>query len=527
MQKHTFRHTTNHLRGHIMSQAPKADSGTREELKKTLSPAEVWALAVGSIVGWGCFVLPGVRFLPDAGPLATCLAFLIGGGLLCSVAMCYSVLIKPYPVAGGSFAYAYVGFGRRAAFVCGWALVLGYLCVIAANGTAVAMLTRFLMPGVFEVGYLYTIAGWDVYAGELALITVTLMAFGFMNYRGMDFASSIQLILAFALTIGVAVLAFGAFTADTAKLSNMQPLFAEGRSALGCVLSILALTPWLFVGFDTIPQTAEEFAFEHKKSRNLMLYAIGCGVLLYAAVVLAVAVIIPYPDLLAQNHAWTTGAVADMAFPGWGGLILGVPVLAGIFTGINGFFMATTRLLFSMGRGRFLPGWFTHVHPKYGTPYKGILFTLALVLVAPWFGRAALSWIVDMSAMGTALAYLFTCLTAWKYVHVTPETPEAAWGKPMAIVGALTSIMCFLLLAVPGSPAAVGMESWVALLGWVGLGCIFYLSKAKELLAIPHLELKYLLLGSTDCKTLFVPMNHPVHNPVVHVAKEVEEAELG
>ena len=109
----------------------------RKELKKTMSPAEVWALAVGAIIGWGCFVLPGTRFLPDAGPLGTCLAFLIGGGLLCTVALCYSILIKVYPVAGGSFTYAYVGFGTRAGFICGWALVLGYLCVIAANGIKV------------------------------------------------------------------------------------------------------------------------------------------------------------------------------------------------------------------------------------------------------------------------------------------------------------------------------------------------------------------------------------------------------
>ena len=56
-----------------------------------------------------------------------------------------------------SFTYAYVGFGTRAGFICGWALVLGYLCVIAANGTALALLSRFVLPGVFDVGYLYTV----------------------------------------------------------------------------------------------------------------------------------------------------------------------------------------------------------------------------------------------------------------------------------------------------------------------------------------------------------------------------------
>ena len=337
----------------------------RKELKKTMSPAEVWALAVGAIIGWGCFVLPGTRFLPDAGPLGTCLAFLIGGGLLCTVALCYSILIKVYPVAGGSFTYAYVGFGTRAGFICGWALVLGYLCVIAANGTALALLSRFVLPGVFDVGYLYTVAGWDVYAGELAMMSAFFIFFGYMNFRGMDMASSLQLILAFALAGGVLVLILGSVATETSHVDNLFPLFAEGRSPVACVLSILAITPWLFVGFDTIPQTAEEFDFPPEKSRRLMINSIVCGALLYALVLIAVAIIIPYTDLLGQNHSWTTGAVANMAFGRFGGVILAIPVMAGIFTGMNGFFMATTRLLFSMGRGKFLHPWFVKVHPKH------------------------------------------------------------------------------------------------------------------------------------------------------------------
>ncbi len=475
----------------------------RKELKKTMSPAEVWALAVGAIIGWGCFVLPGTRFLPEAGPLGTVIAFALGGGLLCSVALCYSILIKVYPVAGGSFTYAYIGFGTRAGFICGWALALGYLCVIAANGTALALLSRFVLPGVFDVGYLYTVAGWDVYAGELVMMSAFFLFFGYMNFRGMDMASSLQLILAFALAGGVLVLTAGSVAAETAHVKNLFPLFAEGRSSWACVISILAITPWLFVGFDTIPQTAEEFDFPPEKSRRLMLNSIGCGALLYALVLFAVAVIMPYPDLLGQNHSWTTGAVANMAFGKFGGAILAIPVMAGIFTGMNGFFMATTRLLFSMGRAKFLHPWFVRVHPKYGTPTNAMLFTLALTLIAPWFGRSALNWIVDMSAMGTALAYLFTCMTAYRYVSAFPGIPEARWGKPVAVIGGLTSIFCFAMLALPNSPAGIGLESWVMLLVWVALGAAFYFNRARELNAIPHIQMQYLLLGTTDRPLLF------------------------
>lgn len=144
-----------------------------------------------------------------------------------------------------------------------------------------------------------------------------------------------------------------------------------------------------------------------------------------------------------------------MAFGRFGGMILAIPVLAGILTGMNGFFMATTRLLFSMGRGKFLHPWFLKVHPKYGTPTNAVLFTLGLTLIAPFFGRSALNWIVDMSAMGTALAYLSTCLVVYKYAsRFADQTPW--WSKSVAVVGALTSIACFLMLAVPALRPPLG-----------------------------------------------------------------------
>ena len=286
---------------------------------------------------------------------------------------------------------------------------------------------------------------------------------------------------------GVLILTVGSFSTSTASLDNLFPLFAEGRSPWACVISIVAITPWLFVGFDTIPQTAEEFDFPPEKSRRLMLNSIICGA-----------------TLLGQNHTWATGAVADMAFGRFGGMILAIPVLAGILTGMNGFFMATTRLLFSMGRGKFLHPWFLKVHPKYGTPTNAVLFTLGLTLIAPFFGRSALNWIVDMSAMGTALAYLSTCLVVYKYAsRFADQTPW--WSKSVAVVGALTSIACFLMLAVPGSPAAIGVESWIMLLAWVAIGACFYFSRASILRSIPETSMQYMLLGTADRPLLFTP----------------------
>lgn len=90
----------------------------RQQLKRSLRPHWVWALAVGSSIGWGAYVQP-VEWLEMAGPLGVLVGILIGALLMIIIAVSYGMLIKEYPVSGGEFAYAYIGFGRTHAFICG------------------------------------------------------------------------------------------------------------------------------------------------------------------------------------------------------------------------------------------------------------------------------------------------------------------------------------------------------------------------------------------------------------------------
>ncbi|MDO4418417.1 MAG: amino acid permease, partial [Eubacteriales bacterium] len=79
-----------------------------------------------------------------------------------------------------------------------------------------------------------------------------------------------------------------------------------------------------------------------------------------------------------------------------------------ILSGIIGFYMATSRLLYSMSREKVLPAWFGRLHPGYKTPANAIVFVLVIALAAPFFGRTALGWIVDMSSIGAAIGYGYT-----------------------------------------------------------------------------------------------------------------------
>ena len=116
----------------------------RVELQKSLRPLHVASLALGCIIGWGCFVLAG-DFLARAGPLGAAIGLGVGAALMLLIVESYAPLVERFPVAGAEFAHAYYAAGRYHAYLCGWFLTLGYLSIIPLNATALALLGKFLV----------------------------------------------------------------------------------------------------------------------------------------------------------------------------------------------------------------------------------------------------------------------------------------------------------------------------------------------------------------------------------------------
>jgi amino acid transporter len=381
-------------------------------LKRDLNELQIWSLALGAIIGWGCFVLPGNKFLPTAGPLGTAIGLLAGGLMMMVIARSYGVLINRFPVAGGEFTYAFAGFGRGHAFICAWLLGLSYLSIVPLNATALGLISRFMFPGIIQVGYLYSVAGWDVYLGEVVVSTLALALFGYLNIRGVRLFGKIQNVLALGLTLAVVVLSVVALVSPVASFANLQPMFSPTVSVWPGILSIVAIAPWAFVGFDAIPQAAEEFSFSPKKTFRIMVFAILVGAFLYIAVNTITAMVFPWTDFLATKPVWATGAAIQALAGDVGMVLLGTAILFAIISGINGFMLASSRLLLAMARAKALPQAFGKIHPVHQTPYVSIAFVAVISMLAPWFGREVLLWIVDMAASGAAIGYFYTCASS-------------------------------------------------------------------------------------------------------------------
>lgn len=474
----------------------------RNELQKTLKPHWVWAIAFGSAVGWGAFVLP-VDWMAKAGPLGVIVGFSIGALLMIVIGVSYGFLIEKLPVSGGEFAYAYHGFGRHHAYICGWFLTLGYMSIVALNASALALLVKFVLPGVAKIGLMYNVAGWDVYAGEVLVACLALIIFAYLNIRGTSLSGFAQFIFCIILIIGVILLTIAMFLHPSSSITNIQPYFKPGISTISAIIAIVAIAPWAYVGFDNIPQAAEEFNFSPKKAFKLIVIALICAAITYSLTILATAVAKPWQGLVDSQVVWGTGEVVGNAYGTVGILLLSISICMGIFTGLNGFYISTSRLLFSMGRARILPKAFSTLHPKYGTPYIGIIFTCIFTLFAPFFGRQALLWVVDMSAIGVTIAYFYTCASAYRIFSWSELNQSNSEGvvapirKSLSLLGAISSLGFFLLLVVPGSPGSLGAPSWIALMIWVGIGVIFYAMKSKEFNKIPKEKLDYYIFGKT------------------------------
>lgn len=476
----------------------------REKLNKTLKSHWVWAIALGSAIGWGAFVQP-INWMSTAGPLGVIIGFSIGAILMMLIAVSYGFLIRSFPVSGGEFAYAYISLGRTHAFISGWFLTLGYICIVALNASALALMFKYVFPSVIEQFYLYSVAGWDVYGMEIIIATIGLIIFGYFNIKGTGISGQVQFIFVVVMVLSVVLLTLFVGIQPEAGLDNVKPYFPSDKTAMAAIISIVAIAPWAYVGFDTVPQAAEEFKFPARKAFMLIIYSLIFAAALYILMVLATAMAAPWTEIAAEGHLWGTGYVIENLLGPFGLLVLVIALSMGILTGLNGFILAGSRVLFAMARAKILPEQFSKIHPKYKTPYVAVIFTVIVSAIAPWFGREALIWVVDMSSIGVSIAYFYTCYTAfylfkWSESDVTDPSIQVVspLKKFISLIGIFASIVFILLLLVPGSPAFLGVESRIALLIWVFLGLVFYLAKQKEFNAISKEDLNYLITGNKE-----------------------------
>lgn len=451
----------------------------KSEFNKVLNAWDILVIAFGAMIGWGWVVSTG-GWIEKGGVIGAALGFAIGGIMIFFVGLTYAELTAAMPQCGGEHVFSYRAMGATGSFICTWMIVLGYVSVACFEACAFPTIITYLWPG-FLKGYMYTVAGFDIYASWL--ITAIVIAFLIMliNIIGAKTAAILQTVL--TCIIGGAGILLIVASVINGTVDNLDGQIFAGTTTgvnIKAIIGVAAMSPFYFIGFDVIPQAAEEINVPPKKIGNILILSVVLAVIFYAFVIIAVGFVMNPGDIIASQEA--TGLVtADAMAAAFNTKIMAKVIIVGGMCGIvtswNSFLLGGSRAMYSMAESYMIPKFFAKLHPKHKTPVNALILIGILTMLAPFAGRKMLVWISDAGNFGCCFAYCMVALSFMILRKKEPDMPRPYKVPCYKFFGTMAVIMSGFMVAmycVPGSGGNLILQEWLMVLGWSALGVVFY-----------------------------------------------------
>ena len=441
---------------------------------KVLKSREVIALSFGAMIGWSWVLMTGV-WLNDAGTLGTVIAFSVGGLAIALIGLTYSELASAMPRAGGEHIYTRRALGATWSFVCTWALLFSYLNVSLFEAVALPTAVSYLLPEI-RLGTLWNVLGSDVDIGFVLIGAGAAAAVTWVNYLGIRTAAIMQTVVtAVIICAGLLLFTGAAFNGD---ITNAQPWIATPVSG---VLAVLIMVPAMLVGFDVIPQSAEEIDLPPNQLGKLLVISVFCAVAWYIFITVSVGLALTQQEQ-SESPMATADAAASLwshiAGGTWAGTFLVLGGIGGILTSWNAFIVGASRVLFALAESGHVPAVFMRLHPKYKTPYVGIITIGVLSMFAPLFGRTILVWLINSGSFAVTVAFVLVAVSFLALRRNEPDMPRPFKVSHPNVVGYGAVLLSLALLSAffPWSDSALSWpEEWMTIMVWTGLGAALLL----------------------------------------------------
>lgn len=457
----------------------------KSKFDKVMGAWDILVIAFGAMIGWGWVINSG-DWITTAGFAGSIIAMLIGGLMVFFVGLTYAELTSAMPQCGGEHVFSYRAMGPTGSFVCTWMIILGYVATSAFEATALPTVITYLFPDFNQV-YLYSIAGKDIYLTTIVLGVGVAILITVINIKGAKTAAILQTVLTAIIAIaGILLVVGSAINGDMGNITGQMWESGAGNT-LGSVFKVACMTPFLFIGFDVIPQAAEEINVPYKKIGKIMLLSIFLAVAWYLMIIFAVCYIMPQSEIakemMSQNGLVSAKAI-EIAFRSpLMGKVLIIGGLCGIITSWNSFLMGGSRALYSMGESLMIPKMFGKLG-KNKTPEAAIILCGIACVAAPFFGRGVLVWLVDAASFGCVIAYMFVSISFCILRKKRPEMERPYKVKAGKFVGVMAVLMAgfmTLLYIIPASfSAALVWQEWVVVGIWLALGVFFYFYSKRK-----------------------------------------------
>ncbi len=403
----------------------------------------------------------------------TPLVYIIGFVAIIFTAMSYMRMSERFPIAGSVYSYVQRGINPHVGFMAGWLILLDYILV---PGLLIVMVMNWgtaLVPN--SPAWLW---------GVVFIVFNTFVNIrGIQLNRGMDwiiFIIEVIAVIAF-IALGCSFLAGGGANGFT-----VDPLYQPGEVTPQFIASGISLAALSFLGFDGMSTLAEE---THEPEKN-----IGRGIIIALCFIIIVFVAQTYIAACVQPDWQNTDP--DMGFfdsvmivggEGFYKFMLVVNIIAIGIANIMNAQLASSRLLYSMGRDGVIPRIFGKVHPKYKTPYVASIFLglVTLCLALPLMDRMNdLAEFVNFGAL-SSFVLLNIAVIVFFFVREKKRNTVGDWVKYLIcpLIG-----ICILVYVFTGFQT----PTYIVGIVWAIIGLIIAAVKSKGFKEVPeafkHLE---------------------------------------
>ena len=416
-------------------------------LKKELTLLNVYAIATGTTLSAGFFLLPGIAF-NEAGP-AVVLSYMIAAIPLIPAMFSMVELSTAMPRAGGAYYFLDRSMGP-------------FVGTIGGLGTWLALVfkTAFALIGM---GAYLSIFWPEVPIVMLAVILAVL--FGIVNLFGAKTTGTFQVFMVFALLL--ILLAFIGKGIPEINSVHFEGFFDKGTVS---IISTAGLVYISYVGVTNIASVAEEV---QNPERNLPLgvfLAIGTAIIVYAVGTTIMVGVLPANEL-AQDLT-PVASTAEIIFGEWGKIAVTVAAVIAFASVANAGILSASRYPLAMSRDHLIPSKFAKLTAR-NIPHYGIAVTVVLIILLVL--TLDIARIAKLASAFQLLMFALICLAVVVMRESQIEAYDPGYRSPfypwMQIFGVFSPLWLI---------AEMGALPILFSLGLVTLGTVWYFAYAQN-----------------------------------------------
>lgn len=442
---------------HSMSQTTTA---RKSELERSLGLRAALTIGIGTMVGAGIFVFPGLA-AGRAGPAAM-LSFALGALIALLVALSASELATAIPRSGGAYYFVAEGLGRFPGALVGISQWLG---LIFASAFYLTGFGSYVLRLLQEFGLSFSQSGVFIALVAAVLLTAVNIT-GTENMGRLQNGIVLTLLVILVVFLGYGILSALGVIGESSLPETFMPF------GVSPVFSTTALVFTSYLGFVQIANVAGEI---RRPGRNLPWAMVGSVLvvgLLYVATIF-VSTTVFGNEKLASLGQTAIVEVARTLFGRFGAIVLLGAGLLATLSSANASILSSSRSVYALGRAHIAPPAISTISEQFSTPYYSLLATGIPIALLTLLGRV--ETLAEVASFLHLIIYGLICVTLLWLRRRSPEWYEPEFRAPgypwLPGVGALVS---FGLIAFM-EPLSMIIGAAVLL-----LAAVWYWSYARE-----------------------------------------------